>query len=97
MTTSNYYYAADRTAILVVDPYNDFMSEGGKLFNAIKETRGRKIRRSGAILTAHAGRPAHRIPSGRPPGPRAARARASEMLARRECGCHRLRVAAASP
>jgi nicotinamidase-related amidase len=31
-------YAADRTALLVVDPYNDFMSEGGKLYNAIKET-----------------------------------------------------------
>jgi nicotinamidase-related amidase len=36
MTTST--YAADHTALLVVDPYNDFMSEGGKLFNAIKET-----------------------------------------------------------
>jgi len=36
MTTST--YAADRTALLVVDPYNDFMSEGGKLFNAIKAT-----------------------------------------------------------
>jgi nicotinamidase-related amidase len=36
MTTST--YAADRTALLVVDPYNDFMSEGGKLFNAIKQT-----------------------------------------------------------
>jgi len=23
---------------LVVDPYNDFMSEGGKLYDAIKET-----------------------------------------------------------
>ncbi|NGZ86354.1 isochorismatase family cysteine hydrolase [Duganella aceris] len=31
-------YAADRTALLIVDPYNDFMSEGGKLYNAIKET-----------------------------------------------------------
>jgi len=31
-------YAADRTALLIVDPYNDFMSEGGKLFNAIRET-----------------------------------------------------------
>lgn len=31
-------YKADRTALLIVDPYNDFMSEGGKLFNAIKET-----------------------------------------------------------
>lgn len=31
-------YEAAHTALLVVDPYNDFMSEGGKLFNAIKET-----------------------------------------------------------
>ena len=31
-------YSATRTALLIVDPYNDFMSEGGKLFNAIKET-----------------------------------------------------------
>lgn len=31
-------YKADRTALLIVDPYNDFMSEGGKLFNAIRET-----------------------------------------------------------
>jgi nicotinamidase-related amidase len=31
-------YSADQTALLIVDPYNDFMSEGGKLFNAIKET-----------------------------------------------------------
>jgi nicotinamidase-related amidase len=31
-------YTAHRTALLVVDPYNDFMTEGGKLFNAIKET-----------------------------------------------------------
>jgi nicotinamidase-related amidase len=37
MMTAN-TYAADRTALLVVDPYNDFMSEGGKLYNAIKET-----------------------------------------------------------
>ena len=31
-------YDPIRTALLIVDPYNDFMSEGGKLFNAIKET-----------------------------------------------------------
>lgn len=31
-------YPANRTALLVVDPYNDFMSEGGKLYDAIKET-----------------------------------------------------------
>jgi nicotinamidase-related amidase len=31
-------YSAHRTALLVVDPYNDFMTEGGKLFDAIKET-----------------------------------------------------------
>jgi hypothetical protein len=25
-------YSADDTALLIVDPYNDFMSEGGKLY-----------------------------------------------------------------
>jgi nicotinamidase-related amidase len=36
MTTTT--YVADRTALLIVDPYNDFMSEGGKLYEATKET-----------------------------------------------------------
>jgi nicotinamidase-related amidase len=31
-------YLPGSTALLIVDPYNDFMSEGGKLFNAIKQT-----------------------------------------------------------
>ena len=31
-------YAAASTALLIVDPYNDFLSEGGKLHGAIKET-----------------------------------------------------------
>jgi len=31
-------YPADRTALLIVDPYNDFMTEGGKLYNMIKPT-----------------------------------------------------------
>ena len=31
-------YTAEYTALLIVDPYNDFMSEGGKLYTAIKET-----------------------------------------------------------
>jgi len=31
-------YLADRTALLMVDPYNDFMTEGGKLYDAIKRT-----------------------------------------------------------
>jgi nicotinamidase-related amidase len=31
-------YPADRTALLIVDPYNDFMSEGGKLYEAIRPT-----------------------------------------------------------
>lgn len=31
-------YQPDRTALLIVDPYNDFMSEGGKLWDAIQET-----------------------------------------------------------
>jgi nicotinamidase-related amidase len=36
MTTES--YAAEQTGLLIVDPYNDFMTEGGKLYNAIKET-----------------------------------------------------------
>ena len=37
MTTTT--YAADRTALLIVEtPYNDFMSEGGKFYEATKET-----------------------------------------------------------
>ena len=36
MTTTN--YSADDTAILIVDPYNDFMSEGGKLYERTKDT-----------------------------------------------------------
>lgn len=31
-------YVAHETALLVVDPYNDFMSEGGKLYEATRET-----------------------------------------------------------
>lgn len=31
-------YQADRTALLVVDPYNDFMSEGGQAYEATKQT-----------------------------------------------------------
>lgn len=30
-------YRAERTGLLLVDPYNDFLSEGGKLFPMIKE------------------------------------------------------------
>jgi nicotinamidase-related amidase len=31
-------YAANRTALLIVDPYNDFMSAGGKFYELTKET-----------------------------------------------------------
>ena len=31
-------YLPDQTGLLIVDPYNDFMSEGGKLYEAIKPT-----------------------------------------------------------
>jgi nicotinamidase-related amidase len=31
-------YIASQTALLVIDPYNDFMTEGGKLYEAIKPT-----------------------------------------------------------
>jgi nicotinamidase-related amidase len=36
MTTTA--YTADRTALLIVDHYSDFMSKGGKLYEAIRET-----------------------------------------------------------
>ncbi len=36
MTTTT--YAADRSALLIVDPYNDFMSQGGKFYEATKKT-----------------------------------------------------------
>ena len=35
MTTTT--YAADRTALPIVDPYNDFMSETGKFYEAIRK------------------------------------------------------------
>ena len=34
-------YDAERTALLIVDPYNDFMSEGGNLYKAIREAGSR--------------------------------------------------------
>jgi nicotinamidase-related amidase len=37
MTTAT-NYSADDTALLIVDPYNDFMSKGGKLYERTKET-----------------------------------------------------------
>ena len=33
-------YPRDRTALLFVDPYNDFLSEGGKLWPAVKDVAG---------------------------------------------------------
>jgi nicotinamidase-related amidase len=35
---SDFHYPAGQTALLLVDPYNDFFSEGGKLYDLIKET-----------------------------------------------------------
>jgi hypothetical protein len=29
-------YCPDRTALLIVDPYNDFMSEGGKYYEDMR-------------------------------------------------------------
>jgi nicotinamidase-related amidase len=37
MTTAT-NYSADDTALLIVDPYNDFMSKGGKIYERTKET-----------------------------------------------------------
>ena len=39
MTTTT--YAADGTALLIVDPYNDFMSEGGKPSIGMSSKRSR--------------------------------------------------------
>jgi nicotinamidase-related amidase len=36
--TATISYSADDTALLIVDPYNDFMSEGGKLYERTKKT-----------------------------------------------------------
>jgi nicotinamidase-related amidase len=52
MTTTT--YAADRTALLIVDPYNDFMSEGGKFYEATKETTKAVGFYAHAILTSEA-------------------------------------------
>ena len=38
MMTTATNYSADYTALLIVDPYNDFMSKGGKLYERTKET-----------------------------------------------------------
>ena len=38
MTTAT--SAADHTALLIVDRYNDFMSKGGELYQATKEAVG---------------------------------------------------------
>src|SRR5580704_7483880 len=34
---SNPAYDADRTGLLLVDPYNDFLSDGGKLFPMLRD------------------------------------------------------------
>ncbi len=39
--TSEALYSPDRTALLIVDPYNDFLSEGGKLWPRGKEVAER--------------------------------------------------------
>jgi hypothetical protein len=31
-------YSSENTALLIVDPFNDFLSEGGKLWSTTKET-----------------------------------------------------------
>lgn len=36
--TSTTTYDSDDTALLIVDPYNDFMSKGGKYYERTKET-----------------------------------------------------------
>ena len=37
-TSTTYIYPPGSTAVLLVDPFNDFISEGGKLWNLVKES-----------------------------------------------------------
>ena len=37
-TSTTYTYPPGSTAVLLVDPFNDFISEGGKLWNLVKES-----------------------------------------------------------
>jgi hypothetical protein len=53
-------YSAGETAVLIVDPYNDFMSKGGKLYEAIREAVGEETW----------GKPGDRKPGDRKPGDR---------------------------
>ncbi len=34
---ANPVYRTERTGLLLVDPYNDFLSDGGKLFPMVKD------------------------------------------------------------
>ncbi len=36
MTTGHLTYDKEITALLVIDPYNDFISEGGKVWDRLK-------------------------------------------------------------
>jgi hypothetical protein len=36
MTTQTLRYDKEITALLVIDPYNDFISEGGKIWDCLK-------------------------------------------------------------
>jgi nicotinamidase-related amidase len=53
-------YDATRTALLVVDPYNDFISEGGKLYQLSRETITSQdcVTHMRQVLAAAAGRAA---------------------------------------
>jgi nicotinamidase-related amidase len=37
---SDVHYNASRTGLLLVDPYNDFLSDGGKLWPMVKDVAG---------------------------------------------------------
>jgi hypothetical protein len=48
-------YTKDRTALLFVDPYNDFLSDGGKLWPLVEGVASEVALRDGARLSRHAG------------------------------------------
>ncbi|RZF28555.1 cysteine hydrolase [Paraburkholderia sp. UYCP14C] len=55
---SNPAYDADRTGLLLVDPYNDFLSDGGKLFPMLRDIAAEVRLLDNLRATVHAARTA---------------------------------------
>lgn len=51
-------YEPELTGVLIIDPYNDFISEGGKLWNRVKEIAESNNCVPNMLKVLHAGRQA---------------------------------------